>query len=102
MERGDSAQSFASSLARYLHLTSLTTVENKYFCQILILENMFSNASSPLSAAAKTLEEVREWLEGGTRWPLWSATGRTPSPMLSGQAGYICIRISSVFVFVTH
>merc|ERR1740123_1634245 len=31
-------------------------------------------ASPPLlQAAAKTLAEVREWLEGVTRWPLWSA-----------------------------
>ena len=41
MERGDSAQSFASSLARYLHLTSLTTVDKKYFCHTYIdIENM--------------------------------------------------------------
>merc|ERR1740123_1275912 len=38
-----------------------------------------------LQAAAKTLAEVREWPGGVTRWPLWSATGRTPSPMQSGE-----------------
>ena len=50
----------------------------------VFVENIFQPPPS-LSAAVKTLEEVREWLGGETRWRLWSATGRTPSPMLSGD-----------------
>ena len=38
-----------------------------------------------MSAAGKTLEEARESPGEVTRWRLWSATGRTPSPMLSGD-----------------
>lgn len=39
----------------------------------------------PLQAAGKTPEEARESPGEATRWRLWSAIGRTPSPMLSGE-----------------